>query len=217
VKIRVLIADDHPLVRDGLRFSIERSGGDIEIVAEAADGFSAVKAAKEHSPDVFVLDITMPRMNGLETAREILRGDPAAKIIILSLHDTRAFVEDALELGARGYLTKDTASRHIIEALKEVQAGRFYLSPQIAHILVEKGIRRTKARRSGRRAAALTGQERKILQLIAEGRTGKEIAAALEIAPNTVHAHRTNLMTKLGLHKQTDLVRLAIKEGWVKL
>jgi DNA-binding NarL/FixJ family response regulator len=216
VKIRVLVADDHPLVRDGLRFSIERSGEEVEIIAEAADGLAAIKAAEMHAPDVYVLDITMPRMNGLETAREILRGDPAAKIIILSLHDTRAFVEDALELGARGYLTKDTASRHIIEAVKEVHAGRFYLSPQIAHILVEKGIRPEKARRSGRRAAALTAQERKVLQLIAEGRTGKEIAEALGIAPNTVHAHRTNLMTKLGLHKQTDLVRFAIKEGLIK-
>jgi DNA-binding NarL/FixJ family response regulator len=216
VKIRVLVADDHPLVRDGLRFSIERSGEEVEIIAEAADGLAAIKSAEMHAPDVYVLDITMPRMNGLETAREILRGDPAAKIIILSLHDTRAFVEDALELGARGYLTKDTASRHIIEAVKEVHAGRFYLSPQIAHILVEKGIRPAKARRSGRRAAALTAQERKVLQLIAEGRTGKEIAKALGIAPNTVHAHRTNLMTKLGLHKQTDLVRFAIKEGLIK-
>jgi DNA-binding NarL/FixJ family response regulator len=216
MKIRILVADDHPLVRDGLRFSIERSGEDVEIVAEAEDGFGAIKAAKEHAPDVFVLDITMPRMNGLETARELLRDDPAAKIIILSLHDTRAFVEDALELGARGYLTKDSASRHIIEAVQEVHAGRFYLSPQIAHILVERAIQRTKVPRSGRRAAALTARERKVLQLIAEGRTGKEIAVELGIAPNTVHVHRTNLMTKLGLHKQTDLARFAVKEGLAK-
>lgn len=216
MKIRVLVADDHPLVRDGLRFSIERSGEDIEIVAEAENGLAAVRLAEEHAPDVFVLDITMPRMNGLETAREILRDDPSAKIIILSLHDNRAFVEDALELGARGYLTKDSASRHIIEAVQEVHAGRFYLSPQIAHILVDMGLRRAKTRRPGRAAAALTAQERKVLQLIAEGRTGKEIAADLGIAPNTVHAHRTNLMTKLGLHKQTELVRFAVKEGLVK-
>jgi DNA-binding NarL/FixJ family response regulator len=217
VKIRVLIADDHPLVRDGLRFSIERSGEEIEVVAEAADGPAVVEMAAKRAPDVFVLDITMPRMNGLETAREILRGDPAAKIIILSLHDTRAFVEDALDLGAHGYLTKDSASRLIIEAVKEVHAGRYYLSPQIAYILVERRSRRMKSRPAGPRAAALTAQERKVLQLIAEGRTGKEIAAELRLSPNTVHVHRTNLMTKLGLHKQTDLVRYAVKESLVKL
>jgi DNA-binding NarL/FixJ family response regulator len=216
VKIRVLVADDHPVVRDGLKFSLARAGRDIEIVGEAEDGATAVALARSLAADVVVMDITMPRLNGLDATRDILRGNPAAKVIILSLHDARTFVEGAMEAGARGYLTKETACRDIAEAVAEVHAGRYYLSPSIAHILVELGLRRSAAPPRARGAAALTGQERKVLQLIAEGLTGKEIAGALAISPNTVHAHRTRLMAKLGLHKQTDLVRYAVKEGLAK-
>jgi DNA-binding NarL/FixJ family response regulator len=217
VKIRILIADDHPVVRDGLKFCLARSGKDFEIVGEAADGAAAVAMSLALAPDIVIMDITMPRLNGLEAAREILRKNPAAKIIILSLHDARAFVEEAMKLGARGYLIKETAGRNIAEAVCEVHAGRYYLSPQIAHILVERGLAGAKTPRQARGAAALTAQERKVLQLIAEGRTGKEIAAELGLAANTVHAHRTSLMAKLGIHKQTDLVRFAVKEGLAKL
>lgn len=217
MSIRVLIADDHPLVRDGLRFSIERSGRNIEVVGEASDGLEVLKTATKQPVDVFILDITMPRLNGLDAARELIKRHSSAKIIILSLHDSSAFVEEAMEAGARGYLTKETASRNVVEAVCEVYAGRFYLSPDIAHFVVEKALRGAEKNRDVRRGAALTTQERKVLQLIAEGRTTKEIASELRRSVNTIHAHRKNLMAKLDIHKQTDLVRFAVKEGIAKL
>ncbi len=216
MNISVLIADDHPLVRDGLRFSVERSGKNIEISGEAADGLEVLQIAKKHPIDVFILDIIMPRLNGLDTARALIKMHPGSKIIILSIHDTRSLVEEAMELGVHGYLTKETASRNVVEAICEVHAGRYYLSPDIAHIMVEKAL--SGSRKSPiLKISTLTVQERKVLQLIAEGRTSKEIASELGCAANTIHAHRKNLMTKLGIHKGTDLVRFAIKEGIAKL
>jgi DNA-binding NarL/FixJ family response regulator len=217
VSIRVIIADDHPVVRDGLRMTIERNGPDMVVVGEAADGMEVLKTARATPADVFILDITMPNMNGIETARELRRQSPAAKIIILSLHDTKAMVEEALAAGALGYLTKESATRHVVEAISEVQAGRYYLSPQIAHYVVEAGRRGTKAARPrGSAPTALTGRERRVLQLIAEGQSSKDIATTLGLSPNTVHAHRTSVMTKLNIHKDTDLVRYAIKAGIAK-
>jgi DNA-binding NarL/FixJ family response regulator len=216
VSIRVLIADDHPLVRDGLRFSIERKGNNIEIVGEASDGMEVLRLAKKHPIDVFILDITMPLLNGLDTTRALLREHATAKVIILSLHDTRNFVEEAMRAGARGYLTKETASQNVVEAVREISAGRFYLSPAIAHFMVESALRASRRSRADRGPGALTTQERRILQLIAEGRTTKEIASQLSLAANTVHTHRKNLMAKLAVHKQTDLVRIALREGIIK-
>jgi two-component system, NarL family, response regulator NreC len=216
VSISVLIADDHPLVRDGLRFSIQRSGAQIEIVAEAADGLEVLQIAKKHPADVYILDITMPRLNGLDTARALMKGNPGAKIIMLSIHDSRSFVEQAVQVGARGYLTKESASRNVVEAIYQVHAGRYYFCPSITHYVVEKAI--SQARKSpASQKAVLTTQERKVLQLIAEGRTAKEIASELGCASNTIHVHRKSLMAKLNIHKSTDLVRFAIKEGIAKL
>jgi|WetSurMetagenome_2_1015567.scaffolds.fasta_scaffold254046_1 DNA-binding NarL/FixJ family response regulator len=216
MSIDVLIADNHPLVRDGLRFSIERSGKSIKIIAEASDGLEALQIAKRNSVDVFILDITMPRLNGLDVARELIRGHSEAKIIILSLHNSRAFVEEAMDVGARGYLTKEAASRNVVEAICEVHAGRFYLSPDISGYMINRALGRTKNNRATLKDA-LTGQERKVLQLIAEGRTSKEIASELGLQTNTIHAHRKNLMAKLRIHKETELVRFALREGIAKL
>jgi two-component system, NarL family, response regulator NreC len=216
MRISVLIADDHPLVRDGLRLSIQRSGKSIEIVGEAADGLDVLQIARKHSVDVFILDITMPRLNGLDTARELIRQYSRSKVIILSIHASRSFIEKAIEIGAQGYLTKETASRNVAEAICEVHAGHFYFSPDIAHYMVEKakvGARKFPVLKT----AALTVQERKVLQLIAEGRAAKEIASDLECTASTIHSHRRNLMTKLDIHKGTELVRFAIKEGIAKL
>jgi two-component system, NarL family, response regulator NreC len=199
-----------------LRFSIERSGKNIEVVAEASDGLEILKIAAKQRVDVFIIDITMPRLNGLDAARELIKRNSDAKVIILSLHDSRAFVEEALETGARGYLTKEAASRNVVEAIDEVHAGHFYLSPGVTHFMVEKALDREGKKQVARRAG-LTLQERKVLQLIAEGRTNKEIASELGRALNTVHAHRKNLMAKLDIHKETDLVRFAVKEGIAKL
>jgi DNA-binding NarL/FixJ family response regulator len=217
LSIRVLIADDHPIVRDGLRLSLERGGRDVVVVGEAADGVEVLELAKTCRVDVFILDITMPRLNGLDTARELLKRRRTARIIILSLHDSRALVEESMAIGARGYLTKETASRNVTDAVCEVYAGRFYLSPEIAQIMGER-----RARGGGKGGVmepvpALTVRERRVLQLIAEGRTAKEIAVDLDRAIDTVRTHRKNLMAKLGIHKQTDLVRYAVKEGISKL
>ena len=217
MSIRVVIADDHPVVRDGLRFSLERSGRDIRVVGDAADGREVLDMAAKTPADVYILDITMPLLNGMDTARELIRRNPAAKVIVLSLHDTRAMVEEALKSGARGYLTKQTASRNVAEAVSEVHAGRCFLSPDIARFVVESSLTRTRGPHGAKSAGTLTRQERKILQLIAEGHTTKEIAVQLGRAENTIHAHRNNLMAKLNLHKQADLVRYAIKEGIAKL
>jgi two-component system NarL family response regulator len=214
VSIRVLIGDDHPVVRDGLRFCINRWGADIEIVGEASDGTEVLHLAKKQSIDIFIIDIAMPLLNGLDTTRALLREHPTAKVIILSFHKTRSFVEEAMRVGARGYLTKETASQNIVEAIREVAAGRFYLSPDIAQFMVEFTGHGSRANRG---IGGLTARERRVLQLTAEGKTAKEIASLLSLATNTVHAHRKNLMTKLDVHKQTDLVRIALREGIIDL
>jgi two-component system, NarL family, response regulator NreC len=216
MSIRVLIADDHPLVREGLRHALDRGRPGLEIIAEVANGLELMKAAATHPVDIFIIDITMPLMNGLDAARALLKRDPAARIIMLTMHDSRALVEEAMGIGARGYLTKETASSKVVDAVREVNAGRYYLSPDVMQFMVDKA--RTGPDEGARaRRVDLTTQERRILQLISEGRSGKEIAAELGRSINTVNAHRKNLMAKLGLHKQTDLVRYALKEGIGKL
>lgn len=214
--IRVVVADDHPVVRDGLRMTFERSGADIEIVGEASDGIEVLETARRAPADIYILDVTMPNMNGIETARELLRRDRAAKVIMLSLHDNKPIVEEAFAAGARGYVTKEMASQSIVEAVREVHAGGYYICPGVARLAVDALARADKGAR-GSAGAALTGQERRVLQLIAEGCSSKEIAARLHISANTVHSHRSSLMAKLDLHKQADLVHYAIKAGIAKL
>lgn len=218
MSIRVIIADDHPVVRDGLRLTIERGGTDIVIVGEAADGLEVLKLANTTPADVFIIDITMPNLNGIETTRELRKRFPTAKVIVLSLHDAKAMVEESLAAGARGYLTKEMATRHVVEAIAEVHTGRYYLCPMVAHFVVETNLLWKKgARMRGIAPVALTGQEKRVLQLIAEGHSSKEIAALLKRSVNTIHVHRNSLMAKLNLHKQADLVRYAIKAGIAKL
>jgi DNA-binding NarL/FixJ family response regulator len=212
-----MIADDHPVVRDGLRFSIERSGSDIDIVAEVCNGLELLRQAESFPAEVYILDITMPELNGIEAARELARRQPSAGIIMLSFHSSREMVEQALAAGARGYLTKETATRHVVEALSEIHAGRSYFSPDIAHLVLDDCLSRHGRDRVTRRGPPLSLQEKRVLQLVAEGFTTKEIAAKLKRSENTVHTHRNHLMAKLGLHKGTDLVRYAIREGIAKL
>jgi two-component system, NarL family, response regulator NreC len=217
MSIRVLIADDHPVVRDGLRFSIERSNSGIEVVAEAANGMDVLRQA-EHSPaDVYILDITMPELNGIETARELIRRQPSTKVIILSFHSSRAMVEQALAAGARGYLTKETATRNVAEAVLQVHAGHRFLSSDVAPLIVEDYVGHDNWDHAAGRGNLLTAQEKRVLQLIAEGLSTRQIAAKLDRSANTIHAHRNHLMAKLGLRKGADLVRYAIREGIAKL
>ncbi len=214
--IRILIADDHPLVREGLRSSIEQSDQPMAIVCEASDGLQVLQAARKHNIDVFLLDITMPRLNGLDVARTLLGRDKRIKIILLSFNSSRELVVEAMEVGIRGYLTKETAGRNVVEAICEVYSGGFYLSPDIARFMVEKAVAGI-GDSSASKKLRLTIQERKVLQLIAEGKTAKEIASMLGLSVNTIHAHRKSLMAKTGIHKGTDLVRFAIREGIAKL
>jgi two-component system, NarL family, response regulator NreC len=217
MSIRVLIADDHPVVRDGLRFSIERSASGIEVVAEASNGLEVLKQAESSPADVYILDITMPELNGIETARELVRRQPSAKVIMLSFHCSLVMVEQALAAGARGYLTKETATRNIVEAVRQVRAGYSFLSPDVAHLIVVDYLGRDQSDCFTGPGVALTMQERKVLQLVAEGLSTKQIAAKFNRSVNTIHAQRNRLMAKLGLHKGTDLVRYAIREGIAKL
>lgn len=217
MSIRVIIADDHPVVRDGLRMALEREGTDIVVVGEASDGTEVLTIAGATPADVFILDITMPNMNGIEAARELCRDHPAAKILMLSLHDAPVMVEEAFGAGARGYLAKETATRHVAEAVTRVHVGHRYLSPEVVHFAVD-GLLGTKSyRKRGTARGPLTRREREVLQLIAEGHSNKAIAAMLGVSYNTVHAHRNRVMAKLGIHKQAELVRYAIKAGIAKL
>jgi two-component system, NarL family, response regulator NreC len=212
----VLIADDHPVVRDGLRFVIGRAGRDIEIVGEAADGLRVLELVDRIPVDVVILDITMPRLNGLDAARELVRRHPRTKILFLSLHSSPALVEEALGTGGQGYLTKATAGSHVAEAVRRVHAGRLYLSPDVAPLVAQRRPHRRGAV-VPRSAASLTQHERQVLQLIVEGRTTREIAADLGRAVETVRSHRRNLMAKLGVHKETTLVRVAVALGITKV
>lgn len=214
MSINVLIADDHPLVRVGLRFSLERSDRDIAIVAEASTGSEVLRFAAELPINVFILDISMPGLNGLEAARALKQRRPGAPIIILSFHNTRVMLEEAIAAGASGYLTKEAAGRAVVDAVCTVHAGKFFLSPDLIHLRSESaGTRRA----ASRELPVLTLRERHVLQLIASGRTSKEIAGELGRTIETVRSHRKNLMAKLGVHKQTDLVRMAIRAGVTSL
>jgi DNA-binding NarL/FixJ family response regulator len=215
MSIRILIADDHPIVRDGLRFSIERSDKSIQIVAESATGMEVLRKSETTEIDVYILDITMPELNGIETAIELLRRKPEARIIILSFHNSRAMIEKAMATGAKGYLTKETATQTVVEAVRQVHSGKVFLSPEIAN-LAPAAVTKQCLRISSAAEEKLTHQERRILQLIAEGFSTKEIAAKLERSPNTVHVHRNRIMAKLAIHKYTDLVRYALREGIAK-
>lgn len=218
MRIRIVIADDHPVVRAGLRLTLEHSGNDFEIVGEAADGLAVLELAKQKPVDVFIIDITMPNLNGLATTSELCQRFPAAKVIILSLHDTQAMVEAAFAAGASGYLTKEMATESVVAAVTEVHAGRCYLCPSIAHFVLAR-VRPDSSRGHPRGSVrpTLTRQEKKVLQLIAEGHSTKEIAVLLSRSANTIHVHRSSVMAKLGIHKQAELIRFAIKAGLAKL
>jgi len=213
MSIKVLIADDHPLVRAGLRSTIERVNAGIEVAAEAANGRDVLKLARSSLIDVFILDISMPGLNGLETARRLMRMNPKHKIVMLSIHDSRAFVEKAIRNGARGYLLKESAVEDVVRAIRDVHRGKFYLSPSITKFVIDGFLSRKLPSPNADPALKLSTRELEILQLIAEGLTAKDIASQLHLSLNTVHVHRKNIMKKLDLHSQAELVRFALKEG----
>lgn len=211
--IKVLLADDHALICDGVKSIFDRQDKNIQVVAVAKNGKEVLEKAKTIPIDIFVLDISMPIMNGLETAAALIKKDPQRKIIILSMHDSRVFVEKAMNMGVKGYLIKESAPEEIITAVHEVSAGRFYISPRISEYLVHAFLQRKSTDAGRKYKVELTPTERQVLQLLAEGSSTKEIAKQMGTTPGTIAVHRRNIMQKLDIHKQTELVHYAIKEG----
>jgi DNA-binding NarL/FixJ family response regulator len=211
VPTRVLLADDHDMVREALRRVLD-SRGDVTVVAEARDGREAVSLTRRHLPDVAVIDLWMPGISGEEAIRQIVESGCGTKVLALSMHEDWARVRSALQAGALGYVVKSAAAADLIEAIHALQAGRAYLSPAVAHHVVEAVGHGEPARSP---LAQLTEREREVLALIAEGLSSKEIAAQLGHSPKTAETHRASLMRKLGVHKTSSLVRIAIREGLV--
>jgi two-component system response regulator NreC len=215
MNIKILVADDHKIVRDGLRTLIEKENG-MEVIAEAEDGRAAVKQAKKLLPDIVIMDITMPDLNGIDATRAIFEEAPGVKVIALSMHSDRRFVSGMLEAGASAYLLKDSAFEELATAIHAVVANQIYLSPKIADIVVRRFV--SKSASTERSAfTELTKREREVLQLLAEGVSTKEIAGRLNLSVKTVETHRANIMDKLDIHTISMLVKYAIREGLTSL
>jgi len=210
--ITVVLADDHAIVRQGLGAVISQEQ-DIKVIAEASNGKEVVDIAKKEPADIFIIDITMPMLNGLEASSQIMQINPGNRIIILSMHDNRAFIERALGLGIRGYVLKDSAADEIIQAIRAVYKDEYFLSPRISTFVIQDYIDSKGQKIGEKKIVSLTEREREILQLVVEGYTNKEVAMHLKIALKTALAHRNNIMQKLGIHRQADLIRYALKEG----
>ena len=210
--IRILLADDHAVMRTGLRLVLERQP-DFRVVAEASDGREAVSLAQQHKPDVVVMDIGMPNLNGIEAARQLTASVPEAPVVILSMHSDEAYVLRALKAGARGYLLKESAESDLIAAIRAVHNGKAFFSPAVSRMLVEDYVRQLQDREIEDSYELLTTREREVLQLIAEGRSNKEIANVLNVSLYTVESHRGNLMEKLNLHTVPELILYAVRKG----
>lgn len=216
MSIDVVLADDHAIVRQGLSAIISQEQ-DIKVVAEASNGKEAVDIARRISADIFIIDISMPILNGLEASSQIIQINPRNKIIILSMHDNRTFIERALSLGIRGYVLKDSAADEIIQAVRAVYKDEYFLSPRISTFVIQDYIDSRGYKIGEKKIISLTEREREILQLIAEGYTNKEVAKHLNISLKTALAHRNNIMQKLGIHRQADLIKYALKEGIIAI
>ncbi len=212
---RILIADDHKIVRDGLR-SLLQQDASRTVVGEAADGRTAVRMARELVTDLVIMDVGMPELNGIEATRQIVAHNQHARVIALSMHSDRSYVARALQAGAVGYLLKDCAFEELDRAITVVLAGKVYLSPGVAGVVVDDYVRRL-AGATEPALALITGKEREVLQLVAEGRSTKEIAATLHVSVKTIETHRQNLMAKLDVHSIAELTKLAIRAGLTRL
>jgi DNA-binding NarL/FixJ family response regulator len=209
--IRVLIADDHGIVRSGLRMLIDRQS-DMEVVAEATDGVSALESTQAEHPDVAVLDVSMPRMTGLQAAREIRSHVPDTRVLLLSMHDDAHYFVEGLDAGAAGYVLKRAADTDLIEAVRTVAAGRTFLSSEAQRTLMEEW-------RSGARPDRddkLTPRELEVVKLIAEAFTNRQIAETLKVSEKTVESHRANVLSKLGMRDRVELARYAVRRGLVE-
>jgi len=211
-QIRILLVDDHNVMRRGLRLLLERQPG-FSVVGEAADGRQAVQQAEATHPDVVVLDLGMPNMNGIEAAERISESLPQTAIIILSMHSDESYVIRALRAGAKGYLLKGSGEEDFIECIRAASAGRAFFSPEVSKMLVEDYVREIKARGGDDSYELLTPREKEILHLLVEGKSNKEIASVLNLSPYTVETHRRNLHEKLNLHSLAELILYAVRKG----
>ncbi len=206
---RVLLADDHALIRQGLKALLEKQG--IQVVTEASDGQEAVRLAEKAQPEIAILDITMPLLNGVDAARQLMKQVPKTKVILLTQHDEDQYVTEALRAGVKGYVLKSQAAEDLIHAIREVCKGSVYLSPSISRAVVDAYLSKTYVA-----ADPLSTRERQVLQLVGEGKSTKDIALHLGISVKTAESHRARLMRKLDIHETASLVRYAIRRGLIQ-
>ena len=217
MSVKIILADDHKIMREGLRSLLEQKS-DLSVVAEADNGRSTVELALKHLPDVVIMDITMPDLNGIDATRQILAAEPKIKVIALSVHSDKRFVSKMFAAGASGYLRKDCATEELIQAIRTVLQHKTYISPSIADTVIKEYLGGTPPERQQLSAGVtLTAKEREILQLVAEGNSTKEIAAALNVSTKTIETHRQNIMDKLDIRSIAELTKFAIREGLTDL
>ncbi|HVX65570.1 MAG TPA: response regulator transcription factor [Bryobacteraceae bacterium] len=214
MKTRILLADDHGVVRKGLRFLLE-SEPDLEVVGEAADGTEAVQMAAELEPNVIVMDIGMPRLNGIDATTQIVRAHPQTAVVILSVHSDETYLVRTLSAGAKGYLLKDSAEEDLVRAIRSVSAGKPFFSPAIAKTMLEDYVRMLQQSGVTDSYELLTDREKQVLQLLAQGKTNKDVATLLDLSPYTVETHRTRIMQKLNLHNTAEIVLYAVRKKLV--
>lgn len=213
--VSILIADDHRVVREGFRALLEGENG-VRIVGEAGNGRDAVELAKKLLPDIVIMDVSMPDLNGIDATRQITAECPKVSVVGLSMHDDRLFVSEMLKAGAKGFVLKDSPSRELLDAIRAAMRGQLFLSPQVAGDLVQSYI--TKPVTHGPSAfSLLSDREREVLQLLAEGKSVKDISSELHLSVNTVHTHRQHIMEKLGTRSIAELTKYAIREGLTEL
>jgi DNA-binding NarL/FixJ family response regulator len=211
-KLRILLADDHIVMRSGLRALLDRQPN-LEVVGESENGRETVALAASLKPDVVVMDVGMPVLNGIEATQTIVTQCPAIAVVILSMHADESYVMRALKAGARGYLLKDSAAADLLGAIQAVSQGKSFFSPKVSRILAEDYVRVLKQKGAVDSYDLLTSREREILQLLAEGKSNKEVATALNISPYTVETHRSHILQKLNLHNSAELVLYAVRKG----
>ena len=217
MEIRILLADDHKLFRDGLRTLLEKQPG-ARVVGEAGDGLKCVDLCRELKPDIILMDISMPQLNGIEATRRILHENPRTRVVMLSMHSDRRFVIETLKTGAKGYLLKDSAFEELVSVLGAVMEGRIYLSREITDIVVKDYVELARSTDGESTAfSVLSAREREVLQLLAEGKTTKEIAGKLHVSAKTIETHRKQIMQKLNMHSIAELTKYAIREGLTQL
>jgi RNA polymerase sigma factor (sigma-70 family) len=216
LRIRVRVADDHAIIREGLRVMLGNQP-DLEVVATAANGREAIRLVDEYDPDVAVMDISMPELNGIDAIQQMVPRHPHMKVVVLSIHETKPYVYRALKAGAKGYLIKETAGLEVVEAVRAVQHGERYLSQRIADLLADPSFQQLESSMEINPLDALSAREREILQLVAEGKTSQEIGERLSISSKTVDTYRSRLMRKIGVEEMAGLIKFAIQHGVISL